>query len=71
LNPVLAHELGHFFGLPHSRYPISIMNKKPSPDRPAWPDLVFHPEELVIMGDRRDAMLADGTLVNRAKKSKR
>jgi len=23
----LAHELGHFFGLPHSTYPISIMNK--------------------------------------------
>jgi Matrixin len=24
---VLAHELGHYFGLPHSSYPISIMNK--------------------------------------------
>jgi hypothetical protein len=23
----LAHELGHVFGLPHSSYPISIMNK--------------------------------------------
>lgn len=65
-HPVLAHELGHFFGLPHSRYPISIMNKNPAPGRPSWPDLVFHPDELDIMGQRRDAMLADGTLEDRA-----
>jgi len=26
---VLAHELGHYFGLPHSAYPESIMNKAP------------------------------------------
>jgi hypothetical protein len=31
---VLAHELGHVFGLAHSRYPISIMNKRPRPDPP-------------------------------------
>ena len=31
---VLAHELGHYFGLPHSRYPISIMNKQPRSDPP-------------------------------------
>lgn len=26
---VLAHELGHYFDLPHSRYASSIMNKRP------------------------------------------
>ena len=26
---VMAHELGHYFDLPHSTYPSSIMNKKP------------------------------------------
>ncbi len=31
---VLAHEIGHFFGLPHSRYPISIMNKSPRDEPP-------------------------------------
>jgi len=69
-HPVLAHELGHFFGLPHSKYAISIMNKRRAPGRPAWPDLVFHDEELTIMRGRRDAMLADKTL-RRRKRGKR
>ncbi|HUS32131.1 MAG TPA: hypothetical protein VMZ53_26710 [Kofleriaceae bacterium] len=30
----LAHELGHFFGLPHSTYAISIMNKTPREEPP-------------------------------------
>jgi hypothetical protein len=30
----LAHELGHVFGLPHSTYAISIMNKTPRADPP-------------------------------------
>lgn len=68
--PVLAHELGHFFGLPHSKYRISIMNKRPSLDRPAWPDLVFHPDEVKIMAGRRDAMLSDGTLKKVKRKRK-
>src|SRR3954453_6354421 len=31
---VLAHELGHVFGLPHSGYAISIMNKRPRTEPP-------------------------------------
>lgn len=31
---VLAHELGHWFSLPHARYPESIMNKSDDPSRP-------------------------------------
>ncbi len=30
----LAHELGHFFGLPHSKYAVSIMNKAPRDEPP-------------------------------------
>ncbi|MEO7091726.1 MAG: hypothetical protein ABI175_00660 [Polyangiales bacterium] len=30
----LAHELGHFFGLPHSKFAISIMNKTARDDPP-------------------------------------
>ncbi|HET6584666.1 MAG TPA: matrixin family metalloprotease [Nannocystaceae bacterium] len=58
---VLAHELGHFFGLPHSKYAVSIMNKTPRTDPPG-PERGFHPKELAIMTRERDAMIADGTL---------
>lgn len=60
----LAHELGHFFGLPHSRYAISVMNKTPRDD-PPWSQRSFHPRELAIMRRDRDRMLSDGTLVRR------
>lgn len=60
----LAHELGHFFGLPHSRYPESIMNKTPR-DEPPWELRGFHVREYAIMRGRRDAMVADGTLRDR------
>lgn len=58
---VLAHEMGHFFGLPHSRYRTSLMNKSPHRD-PPWSERTFVEEELAIMRTRRDEMLADGTL---------
>jgi len=58
---VLAHELGHFFGLPHSKYPVSIMNKTPRDD-PPHAERGFHAKELAIMTRQRDAMIADGTL---------
>ena len=39
---VLAHELGHFFGLPHSTYKVSIMNKRdrtePPPEQRTFAD---------------------------------
>jgi len=44
----LAHELGHVFGLPHSTYPISIMNKTERSDPP--PDQRrFADEEIAAM----------------------
>jgi hypothetical protein len=61
----LAHELGHFFGLPHSGYAESLMNKTPR-DLP-WSERRFHDKELARMRGRRDAMVAGGVLVDRAR----
>jgi len=47
----LAHELGHVFGLPHSAYPISIMNKTEREDPPPE-QRTFAPAELVAMKPR-------------------
>jgi hypothetical protein len=60
-NVVLGHELGHFFGLPHSSYAASVMNKAPRED-PPWDQRVFVPEELAIVLADRDTMFADGML---------
>jgi len=48
IDRVLAHELGHVFGLPHSSYPISIMNKTKR-DQPPVEDRRFADEEQAVM----------------------
>ncbi len=45
---VLAHELGHYFGLPHSRDPRSVMNKSPHDD-PAFVDRVFTTADIATL----------------------
>lgn len=45
---VLAHELGHVFGLPHSTYAISIMNKTKR-EKPPFDERRFADEELAAM----------------------
>jgi hypothetical protein len=44
----MAHELGHFFGLPHSTYAISIMNKTPRLE-PPLEQRRFSDEEVPIL----------------------
>ncbi|MCY1056620.1 hypothetical protein OV142_16100 [Nannocystis sp. SCPEA4] len=60
----LAHELGHFFGLPHSAYDESVMNKTP---RAAWltGELSFAEPEFARMRRHRDRMVHEGMLVDR------
>ncbi|MFT3694281.1 MAG: matrixin family metalloprotease [Kofleriaceae bacterium] len=48
MERVLAHELGHVFGLPHSKYPISIMNKTKR-EKPPIEDRRFSDEEQAKM----------------------
>jgi hypothetical protein len=45
---VLAHELGHYLGLPHGDHPQSVMNKAPR-EQPPWEERVFVQDELDAM----------------------
>jgi hypothetical protein len=48
LERTLAHELGHFFGLPHSTYAVSIMNKTERTEPPV-DQRTFASEEIAAM----------------------
>lgn len=60
---VLTHELGHVFGLPHSRYAISIMNKaaraEPPPEQRRFADEEIAAMRPVVNRLLRDRVIAD------------
>lgn len=60
----LAHELGHFFGLPHSTYAISIMNKTPR-DEPPPEQRTFAAEEITAMKPVMAQLVRDKVLADR------
>jgi hypothetical protein len=63
---VLAHELGHYFGLPHSNYAISIMNKT-ARTLPPMEARKFADQELPVLRQTLLAILARSELVPIAK----
>lgn len=63
---VLAHELGHYFDLPHSRYPASIMNKTPRA-KPPMSARGFVKAEYQKMRSAWERMRRTGQLAPRSK----
>src|SRR5258706_8971409 len=63
LERTLAHELGHFFGLPHSAYAISIMNKSDRKEPPIE-ERTFADEEIAAMKPRLARLLRDRSLLD-------
>jgi hypothetical protein len=59
---VLAHELGHVFGLPHSTLAISIMNKRERV-RPPVEQRTFADEEIAAMRPVLQRLLRAGALL--------
>ena len=62
----MAHEFGHVFGLPHSTYPISIMNKSKR-DKPPMEDRRFADPELKAMRPNVERLIKSKVLIDRAK----
>lgn len=59
----LAHELGHVFGLPHSTYAISIMNKRERKEPPIE-QRTFHPDELAVMRGQLARLLREKVIAH-------